>query len=233
MSGHINRSVFLTAESHSPAASIGARVARRLTPRPVVVQVFNVFLGAMLGGAPPSPVHCWLQACTDVSHPHAKPVSCAGSIFGQIRVALNDPTRIPSVLGAALPASSNFFVSHIALQPPLSMLILTSSEVMPYLCSAIYLCRSCTDGCDQSLLRSSRVPDLGLGAQVDYICAQAFLLVPFRFFFIHAGVLPWILRSFGMAESLPSLHVRFCDDTRLLSVSSVTASASLSLWVLR
>ena len=33
------------------------RVARTLTPRPVIVQVFNVFLGAMLGGAPSPPVH--------------------------------------------------------------------------------------------------------------------------------------------------------------------------------
>ncbi len=38
--------------------------------------------------------------------------------------------------------------------------------------------------------------------QVDYICAQAFLLVPFRFYFIHAGIFPWMLRAFGKASIL-------------------------------
>ena len=48
-------------------------------------------------------------------HNSADEICGAGSVFGQIRVALNDPTRIPSVAGAALPASSNFFVRRAAL----------------------------------------------------------------------------------------------------------------------
>jgi len=58
--------------------------------------------------SPPSFQMQYSETCNPCSRGD---VSCAGSIFGQIRVALNDPTRIPSVLGAALPASSNFFVS--------------------------------------------------------------------------------------------------------------------------
>jgi hypothetical protein len=50
--------------------------------------VFSVFLGAMLGG----------------------------SIFSQFRVALQDPGKIASIIGTALPTSSNFFINYIIVQ---------------------------------------------------------------------------------------------------------------------
>ena len=69
-------------------------------------------------------------------------IACyAGSIFGQIRVALNDPTRIPSVAGAALPASSNFFVRP-RLQPQTVAVRMLRRR-------GVYLCRiadSCIHG---------------------------------------------------------------------------------------
>lgn len=49
---------------------------------------WNVFLGAMLGG----------------------------SAFSQLGIVINNPSVIPSVIGGALPASSNFFINYILIQ---------------------------------------------------------------------------------------------------------------------
>jgi hypothetical protein len=49
---------------------------------------WNVFLGAMLGG----------------------------SAFSQLGIVLNNPSIIPNVIGTALPASSNFFISYVIIQ---------------------------------------------------------------------------------------------------------------------
>ncbi|KAL3131896.1 hypothetical protein ABBQ38_007601 [Trebouxia sp. C0009 RCD-2024] len=50
--------------------------------------VFNVFLGAMFGGA----------------------------IFSQLKASITDPVGIPSFLGTALPSSSNFFINYVITQ---------------------------------------------------------------------------------------------------------------------
>jgi len=50
--------------------------------------VISVFIGAMLGG----------------------------SIFSQFRVALESPGKIPSIIGTALPTSSNFFINYVVVQ---------------------------------------------------------------------------------------------------------------------
>ncbi|CAK0783273.1 hypothetical protein CVIRNUC_006472 [Coccomyxa viridis] len=50
--------------------------------------VFNVFLGAMLGG----------------------------SIFSKIRLIVSEPSAIPEILGSALTTSSNFFIDYVIIQ---------------------------------------------------------------------------------------------------------------------
>ena len=53
-----------------------------------VWDIFNVFLGAMLGG----------------------------SIFSQLGVLIKNPTSIAASIGTALPTASNFFINYIVLQ---------------------------------------------------------------------------------------------------------------------
>jgi hypothetical protein len=55
-----------------------------------VWDVFNVFLGAMLGG----------------------------SIFSQLGILINNPGEIAASIGTALPTASNFFINYIVLQVP-------------------------------------------------------------------------------------------------------------------
>ena len=50
--------------------------------------MFNVFLGAMLGG----------------------------SVFSKIRLIVNDPSATPLILGSALTTSSNFFINYVIIQ---------------------------------------------------------------------------------------------------------------------
>lgn len=61
---------------------------RRIATLFVFWDVFNVFLGGMF----------------------------AGSAFSQLGVIINKPGSIPSVIGTALPASSNFFINTLILK---------------------------------------------------------------------------------------------------------------------
>ena len=61
---------------------------RRIATLFVFWDVFNVFLGGMF----------------------------AGSAFSQLGVIINKPGSIPSVVGTALPASSNFFINTLILK---------------------------------------------------------------------------------------------------------------------
>ena len=61
---------------------------RRIATLFFIWDVFNIFLGAMLGG----------------------------SIFSQLNDVLNDPGSIPKRIGIALPSSSNFFINYLILQ---------------------------------------------------------------------------------------------------------------------
>lgn len=40
----------------------------------------------------------------------------AGSVFVQIPIVLKDPSKVLSILGTALPASSNFFINYTCTQ---------------------------------------------------------------------------------------------------------------------
>ena len=65
---------------------------RRIATLFVFWDVFNVFLGGMF----------------------------AGSAFSQLGVIINKPGSIPTVIGTALPASSNFFINTLILKVGLS-----------------------------------------------------------------------------------------------------------------
>ena len=66
---------------------------RRIATLFVFWDVFNVFLGGMF----------------------------AGSAFSQLGVIINKPGSIPSVIGTALPASSNFFINTLILKACLKL----------------------------------------------------------------------------------------------------------------
>lgn len=61
---------------------------RRIGTLFFIWDVFNVFLGAMLGG----------------------------STFSQLGRLINDPGSLPMVVGDALPSSSNYFINYIVIQ---------------------------------------------------------------------------------------------------------------------
>ena len=44
-----------------------------------------------------------------------------GSAFSQLGIIVNNPNALPSIIGTALPASSNFFINYVIIQvgPPL------------------------------------------------------------------------------------------------------------------
>ncbi|KAL0050237.1 hypothetical protein WJX82_006955 [Trebouxia sp. C0006] len=76
---------FAWIESKWPSLS---QMDRRICELFFFWSVFNVFLGAMFGGA----------------------------IFSQLAQSIKDPASIPSLVGTALPSSSNFFINYVITQ---------------------------------------------------------------------------------------------------------------------
>ena len=114
-----------------------------------------------------------------------------GSAFSQLGLVLKNPALIARVIGAALPNSSNFFVTYVIIQAGALLCC------MPPPCKRKHACPA----------GHQRSPAKG------WLCAsQSIAMLPFRMMYPHIGSLIGLFRLCGYCSARSTFHDTCLDD---------------------
>ena len=128
-----------------------------------------------------------------------------GSILSQLEVAIEDPERIPRLLGTAIPKFSNFFVNYVAYRALLSnamrLCVPSAGHVFTYLCCCCGIQIGRCNVTERQKLKAWAPKSLRYGREVGLLiliflisityCIQSPIIAPFALIYYLGSVIVW------------------------------------------